>query len=150
MEAANRGAQEAGALSVGLEIVLPREQEPNPYLDISLEFEHFFVRKVMFVRYATAFVILPGGFGTFDEMFEALTLIQTGKVRDFPVILVDDGYWDGLLDWFQERAIAEGKISENEMQLVKVARDPQEVCDIIIAAHARQIKYYAEPPKPSS
>ena len=101
MEAANRGARDVGALSVGCNIELPHEQRTNPYLDIALRFRHFFARKVMFVRYASAFVIAPGGFGTLDELFEALTLIQTATIRHFPVILLGDGEWDGLLDWLR-------------------------------------------------
>ena len=107
MEAANRGARDVGALSIGCNIELPREQALNPYLDIGLRFRHFFARKVMFVRYASAFVIAPGGYGTLDELFEALTLIQTATIRHFPVILLGEGEWDGLLDWLRARALAE-------------------------------------------
>ena len=110
MEAANRGAREAGALSIGCNIELPHEQAPNPYLDIGLRFRHFFARKVMFVRYACAFVICPGGYGTLDELFEALTLIQTATIRHFPAILLGEGEWDGLLAWLRERALADGRI----------------------------------------
>lgn len=145
MEAANLGAQEAKALSVGLGIKLPHEQELNPYLDIALNFEHFFVRKVMFVRYATAFVILPGGFGTFDEMFEALTLIQTATIHHFPVILLGNSYWDGLLNWFHERVVPGGKVSSEELsELIQVAEKPKEVCTIVEAAHKSQLKRYME------
>lgn len=146
MEAANRGAQEVGALSVGLGIELPRGMgEPlNNYLDIPLFFEHFFVRKVMFVRYASAFVIVPGGFGTFDELFEALTLIQTATIHHFPLILVDDGFWDGLIDWLEGHVAKEGKVAPGELQLIKVAQDPSEVCKIVNKARARQRKYYAQ------
>ena len=111
MEAANRGAQEAGGLSVGLGIELPHEQAINPYLDLAYTFDHFYARKVCFVKPSEGFVVLPGGFGTLDEMFEALTLIQTGKAATFPVVLVDSGYWDGLLDWLRDRVLATGRIS---------------------------------------
>ena len=113
MEAANRGARDAGALSIGCNIELPHEQALNPYVDIGLRFNHFFARKVMFVRYASAFVIGPGGFGTLDELFESLTLIQTATIRDFPVILLGDGEWDGLIDWLADRALADGRIGEH-------------------------------------
>jgi uncharacterized protein (TIGR00730 family) len=134
MEAANRGARDAGATSVGCNIVLPREQQLNDYLDIGLTFEHFFARKVMFVRYACAFVIAPGGFGTLDECFEALTLIQTGTIRHFPVIMIGGDEWDGLLDWLRERALADGRIGESDMALFHRTDDPQEICAIVAAA----------------
>lgn len=127
MEAANRGAQDVGAQSIGCNIELPHEQAPNPYLDISLTFEHFFVRKVMFVRYAQAFVVMPGGFGTLDELFEALTLSQTGKIRHFPVALVGDGYWDPMIDWLREEMIGRGTIDERDLSLIRVCDDPREV-----------------------
>ena len=110
MEAANRGARDAGALSIGCNIELPHEQELNPYVDIGLRFRHFFARKVMFVRYASAFVICPGGYGTLDELFESLTLIQTATIRHFPVILLGGAEWDGLISWLRERALADGRI----------------------------------------
>jgi uncharacterized protein (TIGR00730 family) len=144
MEAANRGAQEAGGTSVGLNIQLPHEQYANPYLDIALTFEHFFVRKVMFVRYASAFVILPGGFGTFDEMFEALTLIQTGKIRQFPVVLMGSEYWAGLLAWIEQKMRGGGKIEEVEAQLLHVVDRPEEVCRIVCQANSRQRALYHE------
>ena len=125
MEAANRGARDAGALSIGCNIELPREQGLNPYVDIGLEFRHFFARKVMFVRYACAFVICPGGFGTLDELFEALTLIQTGTIRDFPVVLLGAGEWDGLLDWLRHRALADGRISLEDLELPAAGRRPR-------------------------
>ena len=118
MEAANQGAQEAGGLSVGFNIDLPHEQEPNPYLDISVTFEHFYVRKTMLVKAAEGFVMFPGGFGTLDEMFEALTLIQTGKVLHFPVVLVGAEHWRGLLDWIGDRPLAHGMISSDDLQLL--------------------------------
>jgi uncharacterized protein (TIGR00730 family) len=140
MEAANRGARDAGALSIGLNIELPFEQGPNPYCDIALEFHYFFVRKVMFVRYASGFVVFPGGFGTLDETFEALTLIQTGKVRYFPVVLVDTDYWGGLVGWIRERLVAEGKISPEDMNLFHLTDDPVEVRDRLMSAAHRQAR----------
>jgi hypothetical protein len=138
MEAANRGARDAGALSVGCNIELPREQGLNAYLDIGLEFRHFFARKVMFVRYACAFVICPGGFGTVDELFEALTLIQTQTIRDFPVILLGAGEWDGLLEWLRDRALAEGRISPDDLGLLLRADRPAEVLELVQEGHRRQ------------
>ena len=138
MEAANRGARDAGALSIGCNIELPREQRANAYLDINLRFRHFFARKVMFVRYASAFVIAPGGFGTLDELFEALTLIQTATIRHFPVILLGDGEWDGLLDWLRARALADGRIGAADLDGLRVVDDPAEVRAIVDAAHERQ------------
>ena len=143
MEAANRGAEEAGAVPVGCNIELPHEQAPNAYLDISLRFRHFFARKVMFVRYACAFVIAPGGFGTLDELFESLTLIQTHTIRHFPAILVGEGEWDGLLAWLRERALAEGRIDPADLGLLHTVADPSEVCEIVDAARLRQ-RAYAE------
>jgi uncharacterized protein (TIGR00730 family) len=131
MEAANRGALQAGARSVGLNIELPFEQEPNPYVDLALRFHHFYTRKVMFVRYACAFVVFPGGFGTLDELFEALTLIQTGKIRHFPVILVERSYWQGLIDWARQRLLAEAKIAPEDLELISLRDDPAEVVEIV-------------------
>jgi uncharacterized protein (TIGR00730 family) len=127
MEAANRGAQDAGVRSVGLNIVLPFEQAPNPYQDIALTCDFFFTRKMMFVRYATAFVVLPGGFGTLDELFEALVLEQVDKIRDFPIILVGTRFWGGLVDWIGERLVAEGMVGERDGALLTVTDDPDEV-----------------------
>jgi uncharacterized protein (TIGR00730 family) len=127
MEAANRGAAEAGGLSIGLNIELPFEQHANPYQDVALTFSFFFTRKMMFVRYATAFVVLPGGFGTLDELFEALVLEQVDKIRDFPIILVGRDYWGGLLDWIRDRLIAEGMARGDEGRLLMVTDDPDEV-----------------------
>jgi uncharacterized protein (TIGR00730 family) len=141
MEAANRGARDAGALSIGCNIELPREQDLNPYVDIGLRFRHFFARKVMFVRYASAFVICPGGYGTLDELFESLTLIQTATIRHFPVILVGGGEWDGLVDWLRERALADRRIDASDLDFLRKVDEPAEVCEIVEAAHARQREY---------
>jgi uncharacterized protein (TIGR00730 family) len=140
MEAANRGAHDAGALSIGLGIELPFEQDLNEHLDIALEFHYFFARKIMFVRYASGFVVFPGGFGTLDELFESLTLIQTGKVRNFPVILVGSDYWSDLFEWLRDRVLAEGKISPDDMDLVTVTDDPAEVRDRLMSAAHRQAR----------
>ena len=134
MEAVNRGAQEAGARSVGLRIELPFEQGMNRYVDLPLHFAYFFTRKLMFVRYATGFVVLPGGFGTLDELFDAVTLIQTHRVRSFPVVLLDSAYWGGLLGWLRERPAAEGEITQAELELIRVTDDPDEAVEIIAAA----------------
>ena len=138
MEAANRGARDAGACSVGLNIELPFEQGPNPYQDIALMFHFFFARKVMFVRYATAFVVFPGGFGTLDELFEALVLIQTRKIREFPVVMVDTGYWEGLFAWMRERLVGEGMIAPEDIDLMRCTDDPDEVVAIVEAGARRQ------------
>ena len=140
MEAANRGAQDAGALSVGLNIELPFEQGGNPHCDIALEFHYFFARKIMFVRYASGFVVFPGGFGTMDELWEALTLIQTGKIIEFPVVLVGTDYWRGLVDWVGERMLAEGNISPDDVELWTLTDDPAEVRDVLMAAAHRQAR----------
>jgi uncharacterized protein (TIGR00730 family) len=139
MEAANRGAREVGAVSIGCNIELPREQRLNGYVDIGLRFRHFFARKVMFVRYASAFVICPGGFGTLDELFEALTLIQTNTIRHFPLILVGEGEWDGLLDWLRDRALANRRIDAADLAYLHSVRRPTEVVEIVDAArhHSR-------------
>jgi uncharacterized protein (TIGR00730 family) len=134
MAAANRGARDAGAPSVGLRIDLPYEQNMNPWVDLEVDHHYFFTRKVMFVRYASAFVVLPGGFGTLDELFEALTLIQTRKVRYFPVVLMRREYWKGLLDWMDETVLGEGKISVQDTALIRTTDDPDEVVDIVSAA----------------
>jgi uncharacterized protein (TIGR00730 family) len=133
MEAANRGAQAGGGQSVGFNIELPHEQESNPYLDVSLTFSHFYARKTMFVKAAEGFVIFPGGFGTLDELFEALTLIQTGKVLDFPVVLFDSGYWRGLLDWTERRLLAEGMISPDDEDLLVVTDSPAEAVQTVVS-----------------
>ncbi len=134
MEAANRGAQLGGAPSVGLNIELPEEQKPNEFQDVSLYFRYFFARKVMFVKYAMAFVIMPGGFGTLDEFFESLTLIQTQKIRDFPVILMGRAYWQGMVDWLEETVVKEGKIAPSDMKLFTCTDSPDEVVRIISRA----------------
>jgi uncharacterized protein (TIGR00730 family) len=138
MEAANAGARDAGALSIGCNIELPREQHLNPYVDIGLVFRHFFVRKVMFVRYASAFVICPGGFGTLDELFEALTLIQTRTIRDFPVILLGAGEWDGLTGWLRDRALPNGRVSEEDLSLLLHADQPAGVLALVQEGDRRQ------------
>lgn len=132
MEASNLGAQGAEAPSVGLNIELPYEQGVNPFVDLSLEFHYFFVRKTMFVKYAQGFVIFPGGFGTLDELFESLTLIQTGKVYNFPIVLFDSAYWGGLVNWLKEMMCAQGKISNADLDLLMVSDSPEEVRDIIV------------------
>ena len=131
MEAANRGAFEAGGLSIGCNIELPFEQRPNPYQTRSLKFKYFFVRKMMFVKYSLGFIIFPGGFGTFDELFEALTLIQTRKIRNFPVVLFGSQYWSGLLDWFKAVVLPGGKISDPDFSIFHVTDSPQEVIEIM-------------------
>jgi uncharacterized protein (TIGR00730 family) len=140
MEAANRGARDAGALSIGLNIELPFEQSMNGWVDIGLEFHYFFTRKVMFVRYASGFVVFPGGFGTLDELFESLTLIQTRKVRDFPVVLIGRDYWRGLMDWIRERPLREQKILPQDVERYTLTDDPEEVRDILLSAAHRQAR----------
>jgi uncharacterized protein (TIGR00730 family) len=131
MEAANRGCQEGGGLSVGCNIELPHEQDINPYVDLGVEFRYFFARKTMFVKYADGFVILPGGYGTLDEMMEALTLIQTGKIRHFPVVLVGSSFYAGFIDWIKAKLLGEGMISTDDLDLIQVTDDPKEVIDIV-------------------
>lgn len=138
MEAANRGAREAGGLSVGLNIQLPQEQRPNDYLDRSLNFHYFFARKLMFVRYARAFVIFPGGFGTLDELFESLTLIQTHRIEHFPTILVGSEHWAPLLEWIEGALVRQGLISPADRELLVVADEPMEVCEHVLRASAAQ------------
>jgi uncharacterized protein (TIGR00730 family) len=138
MEAANRGASEAGGLSVGLNIELPHEQATNPYLNRSLQFHYFFARKLMFVRYARAFVIMPGGFGTLDEMFECLTLIQTHRIKHFPAILVDSNHWQPLLEWIDRGLEDNGMIAPEDKDLLMLADTPDEVCDHVRRASAAQ------------
>lgn len=131
MEAASKGAFHGKSPSVGLNIQLPQEQQSNAFQDISLTFHHFFARKVMFVRFAAAYVVLPGGFGTLDELMEALTLIQTRKTRRIPIILMQSDYWQGLLDWFRERLVAEGMIAAGDLDLLQVLDEPEQVVDAI-------------------
>ena len=131
MEAANRGAFEAGGLSIGCNIELPFEQSSNQYLTLGLKFKYFFVRKMMFVKYSLGFIIFPGGFGTLDELFEALTLIQTGKIRNFPIVLFGSAYWKGMLDWIRDFAFKEGKVTEADLKLLHLTDSPAEVVRII-------------------
>ncbi len=131
MEAANKGAQNANGISVGLNIELPMEQTPNQFQDVRVEFRYFFVRKLMFVKYAVGYVIFPGGFGTMDELFEALTLIQTKKIRGFPVVLVGKDYWSGLIGWIRQTMLTEGNISPEDLDLMHIVDEPEEVCAII-------------------
>lgn len=138
MEAANRGAKQSGATSVGLNIDLPFEQGANAYQDIGLRFHYFFTRKLMFVRFASAFVVFPGGFGTLDEMFEALVLIQTGKIRHFPLVLVRPSFWGGMADWMRERLVTEGRVAPSDLDLFTVTDDPDEVVARVRAGARRQ------------
>jgi uncharacterized protein (TIGR00730 family) len=149
MEAANRGAQEAGGISVGFNIELPHEQESNSYLDVGITFRHFYVRKTMFVRAAEGFVIFPGGFGTLDELFEALTLIQTGKISDFPVVLFDRTYWDGLLTWVNGRLLSEGTISPEDEALLVVTDDEAEAVETVVACYERRCAEPSAAPAPA-
>ncbi len=132
MEAANKGACEAGGISVGLNITIPSEQIPNDYAEIRHEFKYFFVRKFMFVKYAHAYIILPGGFGTMDEAFEAITLIQTGRTRPLPVIFVGTQYWEGLFDWIKKHLLAEGMISPHHIDIFSLVDDPEEIIKRVI------------------
>ncbi|HEU4911619.1 MAG TPA: TIGR00730 family Rossman fold protein [Actinomycetes bacterium] len=138
MEAANRGACEAGGVSVGLGIELPFEQGMNDWVDIGVDFRYFFARKTMFVKYAQGFIVLPGGFGTLDELFEALTLVQTRKVTSFPVVLIGHTYWDGLVDWLRTSALAEGKIAAKDLELFTVTDDPVEAVRIVQDAESAE------------
>ena len=138
MEGANRGAQEGGGISVGFNIELPHEQHENPYLDISMTFDHFYVRKTMFVKAAEGFVIFPGGFGTLDELFESLTLIQTGKVLHFPVVLFDTEYWRPMVAWIEDRLLAEGMVSPEDVAIMHLADDPDEAVATIVERCGRR------------
>ncbi len=131
MEAANKGAAEAGGTSVGLNIVLPFEQKPNPFANIGIEFNYFFIRKVMFLKYATAYIIFPGGMGTLDELFEAVTLIQTKRIRPFPLILVGSDYWGGLVSWIKDRLLDKQMISPEDIDILKVIDDPKEILEAV-------------------
>lgn len=140
MDAANRGARDARALSVGLNIELPREQGTNEWVELGLEFHYFFARKLMFVRYASAFVDFPGGFGTLDELFEALTLIQTGKIRHFPVVLAGAEHWQGLLEWLRERLLETGKVGPADVELLRASDDVNEICALVEEGYRRQLR----------
>jgi len=148
MEAANRGAKEGGGLSVGFNIELPHEQHENPYLDIEYTFEHFYARKTMFVKAAEGYVVFPGGFGTMDELFESLTLIQTGKVLHFPVVLFDVDYWTELLVWVRNEALADGMISPEDVELLHLTDDPDEAVQLVLECYERRCTHVpAEPAK---
>ncbi len=134
MEAANKGAAEKGGKSVGLNIVLPMEQKPNPYANIGLQFNYFFVRKVMFVKYAVAYIIMPGGIGTLDELFEAVTLIQTHRIKPLPVILYDTEYWSGLIKWIKARLLENKMISADDLDIITMTDDPQKILKIVKSA----------------
>jgi uncharacterized protein (TIGR00730 family) len=134
MEAINRGCLEAGGLSVGCNIELPNEQALNDYVEVGIEFRHFFVRKMMFVKYARGFVIFPGGFGTLDELFEAVTLAQTGKIDHFPIVLFGSDYWSGLLSWLETSALSQGMVSREDMKLIQVTDDPEEAAELATSA----------------
>jgi len=138
MEATSKGAFEGAGMSVGLNIELPREQLANPYQHISLRFKHFFARKVMFAKFTTAYVVLPGGFGTLDELFEALTMVQTRKTRQMPIILVHGPYWQGLLAWLRERLLAEGMVDPRDIDLLQVCDEPRQVVDAIFAFYEKR------------
>jgi hypothetical protein len=142
MEAANRGTQEGNGLSVGCNIELPFEQGTNAYVERSIHFRYFFVRKTMFVKYSIAFIVFPGGFGTLDELFEALTLIQTGKVRNFPVVLFGREYWAGLTDWLRDRVVGEGKIDVRDLELFHVTDHPAEAANLIVQARDRRSREF--------
>ena len=131
MEAANKGAAKANGVSVGLNIILPHEQKPNKYANTRIEFKYFFIRKVMFLKYAHAYIVLPGGFGTLDELFEAITLIQTHRMKPFPVILVGSEYWAGMIEWIRSSLLSEEKISPKDMDIVQVMDDPEEIVRVI-------------------
>ncbi|MGH7569002.1 MAG: TIGR00730 family Rossman fold protein [Gemmatimonadales bacterium] len=142
MEAANRGAQEGSGLSIGCNIELPFEQGTNPYVERAIYFRYFFVRKTMFVKYSTAFVVFPGGYGTMDELFEALTLIQTGKVKHFPVVLFGRSYWQGLADWLRARVAGEGKIATEDLDLFHLTDDPAEAVSLVVRARERRTRSF--------
>ncbi len=147
MEAANRGAKEAGGRSVGCNIALPKEQQPNRYLDIAVTFRHFFVRKVMLVKYSYGFIALPGGFGTFDELFESLTLIQTGKIADYPVVLLGRDFWQPLIDELRGSLVARGTIAATDFDIVKVLDDPEEAVSYVHTIATRRFGLEPHPPR---
>ena len=138
MEGANRGAREGGGLSIGFNIVLPHEQDSNPYLDISYTFDHFYARKVCFVRPSQGFVILPGGFGTLDELYESLTLIQTGKISHFPIVLYDSDYWSEMIDWIRGELLADGMISPDDIELLRVTDDADEAVRLVLGSYEQR------------
>src|SRR6185312_2653407 len=140
MEAANRGCQEAGGLSVGFNIELPHEQGLNPYCDLSLTFKHFYARKTMFVKAAEGFVIFPGGFGTLDELFESLTLIQTGKIGSFPVVLCGSAYWAPMLDWIRSWMLEDGLVSAADLELLHATDDPAETVDHVVSRYEERVR----------
>jgi uncharacterized protein (TIGR00730 family) len=144
MEAANKGCDEAGGLSVGLGIELPFEQRLNDFVDIGLQFRYFFVRKTMFVKYSQAFIVLPGGFGTLDELFEAITLVQTRKITKFPIVLVGTDFWGGLLDWIKDKMLANAKISPEDLDLIRLTDDPEDAVRTIIDAHEHNARLREE------
>jgi uncharacterized protein (TIGR00730 family) len=146
MEGANRGAQEGGGLSVGFNIQLPHEQEPNPYLDIDYTFDHFYVRKVCFVKPSEGFVIFPGGFGTLDELYEALTLIQTGKVLHFPVVLFDSDYWNEMVEWIRAELLENGMISPDDVELLHVTDEPAAAVELVVDCYVRRCAATAAEP----
>jgi uncharacterized protein (TIGR00730 family) len=148
MEAANRGCQEAGGLSIGCNIELPHEQSLNAYVDLGVEFRYFFARKTMFVKYADAFAIFPGGFGTLDELFESLTLIQTGKIRHFPVVLIGTEYWGGLIDWLRRGPVQHGTLGAEELDLIHCTDDIEEACRLLSAGLARRAEEEARTKAP--
>ena len=131
MEAANKGAADAGGTSVGLNIILPFEQEPNPFANVKIDFKYFFIRKVMFFKYASAYIILPGGFGTLDELFEAVTLIQTRRIKPFPLILAGSEYWAGLIDWIKDKLIGEKRVSSKDLDILQIMDDPEEIVKVV-------------------
>ncbi len=145
MEAANRGAFEAGGLSIGCNIELPFEQKANQYQTLSLTFKYFFVRKMMFVKYSLAFIIFPGGFGTLDELFEALTLIQTRKIRNFPIVLFGRSYWNGMLEWLRDTVLPDGKIADLDMEIFHISDSPAEVVEIVKQSQNSLEEFQTEP-----
>jgi uncharacterized protein (TIGR00730 family) len=138
MEAANRGARDCGGFSIGCNIELPKEQSTNPYVDLSVNFRYFFCRKTMFMKYSEGFVLFPGGYGTLDEMFEALTLIQTGKISSFPLVLFGTSYWQGLIDWMREQMLAGGKIDPVDLDLWLLTDSTDDACRYLLAAYENQ------------
>ena len=141
MEAANKGARQGGGISVGCNIELPFEQKINAYVDKAMQFRYFFVRKTMFIKYSEAFITFPGGFGTLDELFGALTLIQTKKISDFPVILYGREYWEGLIVWMRERLLTENKIAQEDIDSIHVVDEPERVRDIVVEYHEKAIRH---------